>query len=129
MTRPSAKDYDYVQIHTSHDPHATGLRLPIRPDGFFRLVKPTPKGIVNNYFFLELDLTTDAKHFKRKVLAYLAYNQGGAEKRFGALRYRVLVVTDSYERLQKLKGITEETGGRSMFLVGLVRRIFLLNRF
>ena len=38
------------------------------------------------------------------------------KKRFGALNaIGVLVVTDSYERLEKLKGITEETGGRSMF--------------
>lgn len=105
---------EYVTI-----PGETG-RVAIVPDGIFSLVR----GQALFHHFLEVDLRTvvglsgksGRRDWARKVKAYLAYYQSGQyERRYGAKKFRVLTVTTGATRLENLRRITEEAGGKAIF--------------
>ena len=98
----------------------TGERVAIVPDGFFSLAR----GRDIYHYFIEADLATvvglssksGRRDWARKVRAYLAYYQSGQyAKRYKAQSFRVLTVTTGTGRLENLRHITEEIGGRSIF--------------
>ncbi|MHB8626381.1 MAG: replication-relaxation family protein [Aggregatilineales bacterium] len=103
-------DYDKVKVRTSGG--RTQL-IPIIPDSYF--VLDTPLG--RTHFFLELDRgTMTMPRFKTKVEGYIIYHQsGGYEARFGTKSLRILTVTSGQKRLQNLKAVTEDAGGKNRF--------------
>lgn len=94
------------------------LKLPIVPDSIFEVIRG------NKFrFFLELDRAEeDLKRFAKKVVALIQYHQSGAyEERYGGRSLRILTVVDSRYgdssvRLNNLKRVTEDAGGKSRFL-------------
>ena len=102
--------------------NATGKaeRVAIVPDGFFSLLS----GDRHFHHFVEADLRTvvglsskSGRHdWARKVRAYLAYHESGQYgRRYDAQEFRVLTVTTGEGRLENLKAITEEAGGKQRF--------------
>lgn len=87
------------------------------PDSFF--VAQTPKGKAP--FFLEVDRGTETTtRFQSKIRAYQAYVQTGAyEKRYGYKSVRVLTVAFSQKRLESLKTVTGEVGGKERYWFAL----------
>lgn len=87
------------------------------PDSFF--VVQTPKGKAP--FFLEVDRGTETtSRFQDKIRAYQAYVQSGAyEKRYGYKSVRVLTVAFSQKRLESLKTVTGEVGGKERYWFAL----------
>jgi hypothetical protein len=93
----------------------------IVPDGFFSL--RVGKRRLNH--FLEVDRATvtltssrtQARTWAMKVRAYMAYYRSGAYfKRFGETRsLRILTVTDSRERAERMRRVTEREGGKGRF--------------
>jgi len=97
-------------------------KLPVRPDAFFSLQYPTPKGIVRRYFFLEADRrTTTHKRFQRKITAYGAYYKQGLQLKKYSPRvkaFRVITVTLTDARALTLCEATREVlddGGGSFY--------------
>lgn len=95
-------------------------RVAIVPDGFFSLVQ----GDKVFHHFVEVDLATvvglssksGRRDWARKVRAYLAFHQSGQYRaRYGAQEFRVLTVTTGPGRLENLRAITEEAGGKNRF--------------
>lgn len=104
-------DYDKVQV---------GRRLEaVLPDAYF--VVGIPNGSL--HFFLEYDRGPENLRFiKKKMAAYVAYFRSGkCERRYGTDRVRVLTVNEGGKsragraRLDNLKRVTEEVGGRGHF--------------
>lgn len=96
-------------------------KVAIVPDGFFRL--ETPQGQIFSHF-LEADRRTvvgvssksGRRDWARKVRAFSAFQQSGQyQKRYNAAEFRVLTVTTGQQRLENLKGITEQAGGGRRF--------------
>ena len=90
------------------------------PDGFFLLETET----ANYHHFLEVDRATSTlqggqagkRDWARKVATYLAYFKSGAyQRRYQTQNLRILTVTTSQKRLQNLKEVTEEAGGKKRF--------------
>ncbi len=88
-------------------------RVPIIPDAYFVV----NFGDKRAHFFLELDRATmTTKRFKDKIVGYKKYIETGKyEKNYHTRSLRVLTITTSLERLQNLKRVTEECGGRECF--------------
>ncbi len=101
-------------------------RTAVVPDGYCHLQNP----YAEFHFLLEIDRRTvvgqysrwGGKDWGRKVRAYIAYftpqepdQPSLYEQRFGTSRLRVLTVTTGPARLENLKRITEQVGGRSRF--------------
>ena len=108
---------EYVMLKTES---GVNERVAIVPDGFFSLVR----GETVFHHFVEVDLATvvglssksGRRDWARKVRAYLAYHQSGQYKaRYGAQEFRVLTVTTGQGRLENLRAITEEAGGKHRF--------------
>jgi hypothetical protein len=100
-------DYDRVVIRKEA---GRTQSVSVIPDSYF--VLNTPRG--KTAFFLELDRgTMTTKRFKTKILAYQVYYESGAyQRRFQTKSLRVLTVTTSAVRLENLKRVTEEAGGK-----------------
>src|SRR4029079_7782429 len=88
-------------------------RIPVTPDSYFLLATSRSRG----HFFAEADRATEtiAEAWKRKILAYKEYMQGGQfHKRYEVSQsqtgFRVLTVTSSWQRAQNLKAATERYG-------------------
>lgn len=121
-TLRKAQNRDYVLLH---GPKGTRpRRVAVVPDGYFHLQNP------EFHFVLETDRRTvvgqysrwGGKDWSRKVRAYIAYFTPPApgqpsiyEQRFGTSKLRVLTVTTGPTRLENLKHITEQAGGRDRF--------------
>lgn len=95
-------------------------RAAVVPDFYFRLETPEDRF----HFFGECDLgtvTLDAtgsgrRDWARKVKAYLEYYRSGLyERRYQTKDMRILTVTASPKRMENLKQVTEEAGGKSRF--------------
>lgn len=115
---------DYVLLR---GPQGTKPRkVAVVPDGYFHLQTPQ----YEFHFVLETDRRTvvgqysrwGGKDWSRKVRAYIAYFTPSApgqpsiyEQRFGTSKLRVLTVTTGQTRLENLKRITEQAGGRERF--------------
>ena len=115
LRRREMKEYVTLKTDSGADE-----RVAIVPDGFFSLVQ----GERVFHHFVEVDLATvvglssksGRRDWARKVRAYLAYHQSGQYKaRYGAQEFRVLTVTTGQGRLEHLRAITEEAGGRNRF--------------
>lgn len=100
-------DYDRVTIRKDNGRLQT---VSVIPDSYFALDTPRGKAAL----FLELDRgTMTTKRFKTKILAYQVYYESGAyQRRFQTRSLRVLTVTTSSARLENLKRVTEEAGGK-----------------
>lgn len=112
------QDYDRVTVR---NPRGRNREVPIVPDSYFAL--QTPRG--RTHFFLELDrgkMTT--KRFQSKIEGYLAYYQTGAyQERYGARSLRVLTVALGEKRLENLKSVTEQAGGKTWFWFGVLSQL------
>jgi hypothetical protein len=101
-------------------------RVAVVPDGYFHLKSPD----YEFHFCLEADRRTvvgqysrwGGKDWSRKVRAYIAYftrsepdKPSVYEQRFGTSKLRILTVTTGQKRLENLKRITEQAGGRGRF--------------
>ncbi len=95
-------------------------RAAIVPDAYFRL--ETQEDTYN--FFVEIDrgtVTGEAsewgrRDWARKIKTYLEYYRSGMyERRYKTSDMRVLTVTTGEVRLDNLKRITEEAGGKARF--------------
>ena len=93
-----------------------GFRKPLAasrtlvPDGYVEIARGD--GVVAA--FLEVDLGTEAPSvWQRKVAEYLAYATGGhAARELGSSQFRVLVVTNSAQRLASLRAATAALTGK-----------------
>lgn len=108
---------EYVTLKTDR---GADEKVAIVPDGFFSLVQ----GDKVFHHFVEVDLATvvglssksGRRDWARKVRAYLAFHQSGQYRaRYGAQEFRVLTVTTGMGRLENLRAITEDTGGKNRF--------------
>jgi hypothetical protein len=101
-------------------------KVAVVPDGYFYLKTPQ----YEFHFLLEADRRTvvgqysrwGGKDWARKVRAYLAYftpQENGQpslyQQRFGTPKLRILTVTTGLTRLENLKRVTEQVGGKSRF--------------
>ena len=101
-------------------------RVAVVPDGYFHLQSPA----YEFHFCLEADRRTvvgqysrwGGKDWSRKIRAYIAYftrpepdKPSVYEQRFGTSKLRILTVTTGQKRLENLKRITEQAGGRGRF--------------
>lgn len=115
---------DYVLLHGPQG--GKPRKVAIVPDGYFHLQTPQ----YEFHFLLEADRRTvvgqysrwGGKDWSRKVRAYIAYftaqnpqQPSLFEQRFGSPNLRVLTVTTGPTRLQNLKRITEQIGGKGRF--------------
>lgn len=110
-------------------PNGGRIRFPLIPDGFFRL----QVGQSQASFFLELDRATttvragkwNRRDMSRKYQAYTNYIRSGRyEKRYGGHGVRVLTVVQAgARRLENLKRICEEAGGRRRFWFALAEDV------
>ena len=116
-TLKSSQMKDYVTIT---GPRGGKVEVAVVPDGYFYLQTPD----YDFRFFLEVDRGTitaqwdvsGRRSWDRKIRAYLEYYDSGKyEERYGSTKGRVLTVTSSQERLETLKTITEEAGGKDWF--------------
>ena len=104
-------DYDKVQVDRR--------LVAVLPDAYFVIGIPT--GAI--HFFMEYDRGPEnLKFIKKKMAAYVAYFRSGKCKtRYGTERVRVLTVNEGGKtragrtRLDNLKRVTEEVGGRGHF--------------
>ena len=105
------QDYDFVHFKKGHKPES------IIPDGYFQLCLPEHKSM---HFFLELDNDNmSIPRFQHKIRKYLAWDKSGKLfDRFGIKKYRVLTVTPSHDRMQKLRKATLRIGGKKRFWFG-----------
>jgi hypothetical protein len=91
---------------------ALGADSKLYPDGFLRLLVPTPNGLKRRYSFLELQNTTqkDEANWKTKCRKYLALFERAdvLEKFFSTRIPRVLVITMDAEYVLHHKQWTEE---------------------
>jgi hypothetical protein len=112
------KGYDRVTIRNEQ---GRSVHISLIPDSYF--VLETPRGIA--HFFLELDRgTMTTKRFKSKVQAYQGYYASGAyQQRYETKSLRILTVTTSQARLESLKRVTEEAGGKQRFWFTTLDRI------
>lgn len=117
-------DFDRVPIQPRN---GSKQLVSLIPDSFFAL--HTPKGKAP--FFLEVDRGTETTvRFQDKIRAYQAYVQTGAyEKRYGYKSVRVLTVAFSQKRLESLKTVTEEVGGKERYWFALHPEITPQNVF
>jgi hypothetical protein len=115
---------DYVQVTGPQG--GKPRKVAVVPDGYFHLQTPQ----YEFHFLLEIDRSTvvgqysrwGGKDWARKVRAYIAYFTPPAPgqlslfgQRFGTSRLRVLTVTTGQTRLENLKRITEQVGGKGRF--------------
>lgn len=116
--RTLRRDHHTEQIAIASEGGKQQVRLV--PDGFFSLETQSAK----YHQFLEVDRATSTLHaghtgkrdWARKVAAYLAYFRSGAyQQRYHVRSFRILTVTTSHKRLQHLKQVTEEAGGKARF--------------
>lgn len=124
---------DRIQIPAATHPgdNAQGERADtthVIPDGFF--VLETPKKRYHR--FIEIDLSTVTgfaqverrRDWHRKIAAYLSYYRSGKyHARYHVKAMGVLTITTSEKRLENLKRITEEAGGRQRFAFCTFERI------
>lgn len=99
------------------------VEISVVPDGYFHLW--TDKHHLHHFIEIDRGTTTvrsrtqknwAKKTYERKVKGYLAYKESGQfERRYGAKNFRMLTVTTSQRRLDGLKEITEQVGGKNMF--------------
>jgi len=106
--------YDRVTIH---ERNGSNQIVSLIPDSFF--VIQTSRGKAP--FFVEVDRGTETTgRFQDKIRAYQAYVQTGAyEKRYGYKSVRVLTVAFSQKRLESLKTVTGEIGGKERYWFAL----------
>jgi hypothetical protein len=110
---------------------ALGIDAKLYPDGFLRLLVPTPNGLKRSYTFLELQHTTqkDKHTWQTKVQKYLNLfdHPDNLEKFFHTRTPQVLVLTMATEYVASHKQWTEEVlhaaggrgrGYRTRFLIG-----------
>ena len=109
---------EYVNLK---DASGKTQRVALVPDGYFSL--SSTHGPLQHHF-IEADLRTmvgqagtpDRRDWKRKIQVYLAFHsQKIFRERYGARSFRVLTVTTGQGRLDNLKRITEEAGGKNRF--------------
>lgn len=107
-------EYDRVTIQQRN---GSKQSVSLIPDSFFAV--QTPRGKAP--FFLEVDRGTETTgRFQDKIRAYQAYVQTGAyEKRYGYKSVRVLTVAFSQKRLESLRTVTEEVGGKERYWFAL----------
>lgn len=108
---------EYVQLDGEG---AETRNAAVVPDGYFLL----NDGRYRYHHFIEADRGTvtgqsgipGKRSFERKVKVYLEYWRSGLfQKSYQAKGFRVLTVTTSQKRLEHLKEITEQAGGRNRF--------------
>jgi hypothetical protein len=110
---------------------ALGADAKLYPDGFLRLLVPTPNGLKRRYTFLELQHTTqkDEANWKTKCRKYLTLfeHEDHLETFFSTRTPRVLVITMDAEYVVHHKQWTEEVlagegsrgrGYSNRFLIG-----------
>lgn len=87
------------------------------PDSFF--VVQTAKGKAP--FFVEVDRGTETTgRFQSKIRAYQSYILSGAyEKRYGYKGIRVLTIAFSQKRLDNLRTVTQDVGGKERYWFAL----------
>lgn len=122
LRKQQNKDYVMIAGPQGGKPH----KVAVVPDGYFHLKIPQ----YEFHFLLEIDRRTvvgqysrwGGKDWARKVRAYIAYftpqtlgQPSIYEQRFGTAKLRVLTVTTGKTRLENLKRITEQAGGRERF--------------
>jgi hypothetical protein len=116
-TLKSRQVKEYVKIK---DAAGDERRVAVIPDGYFHL----QIGKYQHHHFLEADLRTvtgfssksGRRDWAKKIRTYLAYHESGQfQERYQAQSFRVLTVTTGERRLENLKRITEEAGGKSRF--------------
>jgi hypothetical protein len=115
---------DYVMV--SGPEGGKPRKVAVIPDGYFHLKTAG----YEFHFLLEADRRTvvgqysrwGRKDWARKVRAYIAYFTPQApdqpsvySQRFGTSKVRILTVTTGQKRLENLKRITEQAGGRGRF--------------
>jgi hypothetical protein len=110
---------------TVKGPGGAELKTTVIPDGYIHLRnEQNQPGNRNQYLFLEADLATVVGEYSkwgrrdwvRKTQSYIAYHKSGMYKRrYGVNTLIILTVTTSDRRLQTLKTITEEAGGKHHF--------------
>jgi hypothetical protein len=119
LKREHSKDYVVITNEKGRK-----QQVAIVPDGYFCLSISGEDELTETHFFLEIDLRTVVGHasywgrrdWNRKVKAYIEYFQNGKyEERYGARQGRVLTVTTGERRLDNLKSITEDAGGKKRF--------------
>lgn len=117
LKRTHAKD----QV-TIVGPKGGKKQVTVIPDGYFRLWYPDKEK--RAHFFLEVDLATEVgqasqwgrRDFATKMRKYTTYFYSGLfQRRYKAKTARVLTVTTSDRRVQTLKTITEDVGGKRRF--------------
>src|SRR5258708_3953895 len=108
----------HIDRVTVRSKRGTSRKIPIVPDSYFIL--DTPKG--RAHFFLELDRSTmPSKSFRSKVAGFIEYYKSGAyERQYKTKSLSVLTVTTSQRRLNNLKRVTEDEGGKDWFLFGVL---------
>jgi hypothetical protein len=107
-------DYDRVKIRKAQGGQVS---VSLIPDSHFVIDTPRQAEKTKAFFFLELDRgSMVTKRFKTKIEAYMEYVESGAyERKYGTRGLRVLTVALSQGRLQSLRQVTEEAGGRNRF--------------
>lgn len=111
-------DFDRVSIPSeANKPQSVSLI----PDSYF--VLKVPQGYA--HFFVEIDRATESlPRFKTKIRAYVAYYKSGAyTKRYNTRSMRVLTITSGQKRLENLKKITEDAGGKRAFWFTTVKDV------
>lgn len=102
------------------DRRGNARREAVVPDGMFSLVD----GEFLHHLLVEVDRSTvtasstlpEAHDWWRKVKVYLSYFDSDLPvARYGTDRFRVLTVTTTAKRLDTLKRVTEEAGGKHRF--------------
>lgn len=103
-------NYDRV---TLTQPKGRSELISLIPDSFF--VVQTPQGRAS--FFLEVDRGTETTgRFQTKIFAYQAYIKSGTyQQRYGFKGIRVLTTIPSLKRLEGLKTVTEQAGGKERY--------------
>jgi hypothetical protein len=111
------------------------IRIGIIPDYVFGL-QPLEKNAETIYYFLEVDRGTmpvmrnnlKQTSFYRKLLAYYeTWRQGLHTSFFGVKRFRVLIVTNSKERMNHMidaNKLLKDGNGSGIFLIGNVPDIY-----
>jgi len=110
FTLKSQEMKDYVEIVT---PTGKSRQVAVIADDYFKLDTPD----YDFHFLIEFDRGTErGKVWADKIRAHLEYyNSGKYEQRYGTTGQRIITVTTSQRRLDKLKGITEKVGGQNRF--------------
>jgi hypothetical protein len=100
-------------IHVAVKDKSGQKRKPLFPDGFFILQHADRR----SYHFLEADNGTETyAQFRSQIEVYQAYIASGLhQERFGVKSLNILIVTTTAQRLEKLRQVVAQMGGRQRY--------------